>query len=1487
MPGGLGRRGLRILTSRVVLAVTLPLGATVSLVAAASPAGASTPPVGSLLAWGANNNGQLGNGNTTQANTPVTASLPAGTSVVSLGAHHFASYAITSTGTVLAWGDGTDGDLGDNSTANNEVPMPVSLPNGTIATSVAAGHDFALAATSTGAVYAWGNNSDGELGMNPLTTSSSSVPVAVQLPSGTDVTAVAAGGDTSYALTSSGEIYAWGDNTYGELGDGSSGSNTSTYVPGNVQLQSEVATSIAADSEDALALTASGQVYAWGDNSDGQLGDGTSTGPEMCDGNDPCSTAPVAVSLPTGVTATAVAAGHYHSLALTSTGGIYAWGDNTAGELGDGEFGNGMTTYSDVPVAVKLPTGVTATAVAGGSEHSLALTSTGKIYAWGFNKEGQLGDNSTTSSDVPVAVKLPTGVTATAVAAGDYYSLALLAPPSASVSPGAGPAAGGTPVTITGSNFSAVSAVDFGSVPAKSFKLVTSSEIIAVSPPHAEGAVQVTVTTPNGTSTASLATRFTFATTIPTEPPLPATAGTTPRARLESVSCTSATSCVAVGEYGEAAKASHPEITSTGERGGRSNRHTPRTIARGGGSYGLIETLSGGTWHALQAPEPAGAGTLAENEQIAYLDSVSCPAPGVCVAVGGYADADGYEYGLIDTLAGGTWTAVVAPEPANNAGTDAGESQYAELDAVTCTSSTACTTVGDYEDTNRYYYGLIDTLAGGTWKATPAPDPANSGTDGDGEQYAFLYALSCPSAGNCAAVGDYEDTSGYEYGLIETLASGAWTATGAPEPANAGSDADDTQYASLNAISCASASSCTAVGSYDDTNRYSYGLIDTLSSGNWVATKAPEPHNAGTDADETQNASLELVSCTASTTCHAVGNYDDTTGARHGLIETLSGTTWTDIVAPEPANAGPAIRAELQALAKASSGGEGLWCGGAGSCTYVSSYADTTQYSYPLIDTLASDAWDAAEGPEPADAGSDATATASGNLESVTCTKGGTCYSVGSYEDDNGDTQALIEVSAIAAVSAASTVAACDQVSLSWTNPDNPDLGGVYIQRSTTEPPATDADGTRVANVLTPGQSYTDAHLVAGTTYYYGLFAHDGNGLVVAGGVDVSAKPVCKSSSIVNVVDDASTHKPWGATHPAGTSAYDTASVRGVAGLTAPTGTVSYSFFHGGSCSGSAIRSVVKISGGVVPASPTTGPLAVGEYSFRASYGGDSIYSGSASACEPFIVAVVAQSGYYLEGGDGGVFAFHRGFYGSLPPPSLGLHVYDIVAMATATDGYWLVGRNGAVYAFGGVHFYGSLASIGIHTGNIVGVAATPDGRGYWLVSADGGIYTFGDASYHGSCPASGSECHGVADVVGIAAADAGGYWLVAANGNVYSFGDATDHGACANSDSGCQGIADIVAITGHGAGGYWLASSDGGVFAFGDAPYHGSCPQAGSSCQGVRDVVGIASPDLGGYWLAEADGNVLGFGDARVVGRCGTAGTGCVPLVRPIVAIS
>ncbi|MEW2626397.1 hypothetical protein, partial [Streptomyces sp. NPDC048106] len=338
--------------------------------------------------------------------TAVLAALVAALCLTGLAAPPASAQPSPPTGTALAWGWNVVGELGNGTTTNSSTPVQVHLPAGTQLTAISTRDFHNLALTSDGRVLAWGGNSVGELGDG--TTTNRTTPVYTDLPAGTTVTAIAAGSEHSLALTSDGRVLAWGSNYYGQLGDGTT---TDRHTPVEVHLPAgTTVTAISAGYHHNLALTSDGRILAWGSNDRGQLGDGTTTN----------SSTPVEVHLPTGAQVTAMAAGGYHNLVLTPDGRVLAWGYNR-----DGEVGDGTTTDRTTPVYTDLPAGTTVTAMAGGGQHSLALTSDGRVLAWGYNSSGGLGDGTTTNSSTPVEVHLPAGTTVTALAGGGYHSLAL------------------------------------------------------------------------------------------------------------------------------------------------------------------------------------------------------------------------------------------------------------------------------------------------------------------------------------------------------------------------------------------------------------------------------------------------------------------------------------------------------------------------------------------------------------------------------------------------------------------------------------------------------------------------------------------------------------------------------------------------------------------------------------------------------------------------------------------------------------------------------------------------------------------------------------------------------------------------------------------------------------------------------------------------------------------------------------------------------
>ncbi|MBO3735699.1 RCC1 domain-containing protein [Glycomyces niveus] len=310
---------------------------------------------------------------------------------------------------VLTWGRNQYGQLGNGATnaAGEPILGPVALPAGTSVTAVSGGYGFSIALTTDGEVLAWGQNDVGQLGEDSFTNSTE--PVEVDLPDGVSIEAIAVGDDHILALTADGAVLAWGYNEWGQLGNGT---NDESGVPVEVQLPAgTTVTAIEAGAGHSLALTAEGTVFAWGDNDFGQVGDGTTTE----------RTTPVEIPLPDDATATMIAGGDDHSLALTSSGELLAWGYNGGGQIGDG-----TTTTRTSPVSVHLPADTEVAAIAGASGfQSFAITANGELLAWGDNSYGQIGDGTNTRRTEPVSVHMPDGTEVTAVDSGDDHAIAL------------------------------------------------------------------------------------------------------------------------------------------------------------------------------------------------------------------------------------------------------------------------------------------------------------------------------------------------------------------------------------------------------------------------------------------------------------------------------------------------------------------------------------------------------------------------------------------------------------------------------------------------------------------------------------------------------------------------------------------------------------------------------------------------------------------------------------------------------------------------------------------------------------------------------------------------------------------------------------------------------------------------------------------------------------------------------------------------------
>jgi len=345
---------------------------------------------GTVWAWGDNYYGQLGYSTVTHRSSPV--QVPGLFNVSAIAAGNTHTVALKQDGTVWAWGDNYCGQLGDGTTTLLRT-SPVQVLGLSNVSAIFAGSNHTVALKQDGTVWAWGANFGGQLGDGTTTRQRHS---PVQVPGLSNVSAIAAGGNHTLALKQDGTVWAWGDNGDGQLGDGTIGTHRPSpfQVPGLSNL-------IAIDASGAhtLALTGDGTVWAWGYNSDGQLGDGTTA----------TRRSPVqVVQVPGPFNARVIAAGNHHTLALKGDGTVWAWGNNGMGQLGDG-----TTTYRRSPVQV--PGLSNGSAIAAGDHHTVLLKQDGTVWAWGHNSVGQLGDGTFTHQRVsPVQVIGLSNVSATA-----------------------------------------------------------------------------------------------------------------------------------------------------------------------------------------------------------------------------------------------------------------------------------------------------------------------------------------------------------------------------------------------------------------------------------------------------------------------------------------------------------------------------------------------------------------------------------------------------------------------------------------------------------------------------------------------------------------------------------------------------------------------------------------------------------------------------------------------------------------------------------------------------------------------------------------------------------------------------------------------------------------------------------------------------------------------------------------------------------------
>ncbi len=301
-------------------------------------------------------------------------------------------------GAMKCWGQNAYGKLGFGGETPNPTPINVKLRPGTsYAKQIAVGLNFTCAILNDQRLYCWGDNTYGTLGNGSNTKQTTPAPVLP--PTGTAFAkTIATGSQHACAVFDDNQTYCWGGQGGGRLGNNNS-SNAVRRQPTLVLFPSTLpqmvsTKTLALSSEHSCAVMTDGSAYCWGNNTSGQLGDGTNQRQSV----------PVKVDLPQGTTVTQLTAGHDHTCAILSDSNAYCWGNNTSDQLGDG---TGL--HSNKPIKVKLPTGRYARAIAAGESHTCAILDDYKIYCWGLNNYGQLGDGSTLKRLTPTPVVIPQG----------------------------------------------------------------------------------------------------------------------------------------------------------------------------------------------------------------------------------------------------------------------------------------------------------------------------------------------------------------------------------------------------------------------------------------------------------------------------------------------------------------------------------------------------------------------------------------------------------------------------------------------------------------------------------------------------------------------------------------------------------------------------------------------------------------------------------------------------------------------------------------------------------------------------------------------------------------------------------------------------------------------------------------------------------------------------------------------------------------------
>jgi hypothetical protein len=603
-----------------------------------------------------------------------------------------------------------------------------------------------------------------------------------------------------------------------------------------------------------------------------------------------------------------------------------------------------------------------------------------------------------------------------------------------------------------------------------------------------------------------------------------------------------------------------------------------------------------------QAAEVALPANAATDPQVGLM-SLSCPSAGDCSAVGSYTDSSGDVQGFVLDETSGAWA--TASEVGLPAG--AASNPKVSLVRVSCPTAGNCGAIGYYTDSSTIQRGLLLSETAGTWStgvevSLPADAAPAEGLD--------LNDVACPAAGDCTVVGEYYDSSIHLHGLLVSETSGTWGAGAeATPPADASANGD----VLLSRVACPSLGNCTAVGAYDAGSDNRQGMVLSQTSGTWgTATAAPLPAGAGSN----QDVFLNDLACPSVDNCTAYGDYFDTGGASRGLLLTEASGTWAALEAPAPVNAGSSL--DLSAP---------ISCASAGNCALASGYTDAAGHNEGWFLTQSAGSFGpGVEVSPPANAGPDPNVS----LGRVSCTAPGVCTAVGEYTDSSGNRQGMI----LEAAPASPTVSASAPASVYVGDPVFPSatlaggaapVGTVAFRvfgPQSSPPSSCSAGGTTVGTASVsgngayqPSTGFTSSG--PGDYWWYASYGGDAG--------DNPAASTCAPSMAETVVSPKASpfltlSAPSSATVGAPVAA--SAVVATLTGGSAETGTLNFTVFGpepdppSACASGGTPLGAASVFGDGTYSPPAGfNPTAPGSYWWYAAYSGDTANNSAASHC--------------------------------------------------------------------------------------------------------------------------------------------------------------------------------------------------------------------------------------------------------------------------------